>query len=178
VADTTRFVSAPASLHLVVQPDENRTDHPSFLHRKLAASQRIRLTADLAVAGATPAPDGEIDVLALELDKPAGFDRYFIAVVARGDGSFILETKYQRSGENESAVPKVLGSQGADFKTVALDLDLDAGRVIASFDGGVPVVVPMAAAKGVGARLEVGAAWASNKVGTFSVNVDNVVVDL
>jgi len=177
VADSARFVSAPASLRVVVEPTSSGDDHPSFLTRPLAPNQRLMLKADIAVSlSAGRAPDGEIDVLALELEA-VGFDRYFVAIVAHSGGSFILQTKCQPSGGEAVDERKALGNLGAEFKTVRLDVNLDEGRVIASLDAMPPVVASTNRAVGTGAQLAVGAAWANNTVGSFGVNVDNVIVD-
>ena len=175
--DTERFVSPPASFGLVVAPDPTGTDHPAFLRRELPASQRVQLRARLAVTMSTGMPNGEVDVLALDLVEPSGFDRFYVSIVARSNGKFVLQTKHAPTAQSVKTQEKELGPLGPDFRTFAIDLDLDKGKVIASMDGKPPVIVDLAAVQGPSSRLDIGAPWANNTV-KFAVNIDDVVVDL
>lgn len=178
VVDTDRFVSAPQSLHVTVQPSSTQDVHPSFLARQLPAAQHVVITADVAVSrSSAPAPDGEIDVVALELVPPIGFTRYFVTIVARSDGNYILEVDVTPSANGAIQRHETLGGLTSDFTRIGFDLDLDAGTLTSSFDGKKSPPIALAQAQGMGGRLAVGAAWANNTRGTFAINVDNLVVD-
>jgi len=174
--DPQRFVSPPASLHIAVQPG-GATSHPTFLYRELPPARRIVATADVAVSLPSPAPDGEIDVLALELTPPEGFDRYFVTLVADADGTFLVETDLDPAGGAPSTeIRHVLGNLRAAFTHAGLILDVEKGTLAASF-GGQEEVLIVEKAVSKGSRLAIGASWANNTKGTFFVNMDNVVVD-
>ena len=176
--DTQLFVSPPASLHVTVEPSTSSADHPSYLRRDLPETQRIAVNANVAVSlSNAPAPNGEIDVIALELEPPQGFGRYFVTIVASSNGRYVLETDVtQNNGGGNLSFRKDLGSLTSGFAPVRLVLDLDAGTVTGEA-GGVQQQLTLAMAKGSGASFEIGAAWANNTTGTFSVNIDDVIVD-
>lgn len=174
--DTLLFVSPPASLHVTIQPASD-SDHPSYLRRDLPAAQRIDVSADVVVSRSTGTPpNGEIDVVALELAPPIGFSRYFVTIVANADGEYILETDVvPQSGGNHSHREK-LGNLTSGFARLQLALDLAVGNVTGEA-GGVSKTLQLVSATGKGASLKIGVAWANNSSGRFAVNIDNLIVD-
>ncbi len=175
VADTEIHVSPPASLLVRVQPSPN-TNHPSYVHRRLPAAQHVVVRADAAIGRSSLAPDGEIDILALEIVPPPTFERYFAAIIVTGDGRFVLETEVRTSVAGNTSDRKDLGDVHVGFTAIGLELNLDNGTVAAFVDAQQTSVL-LVPAKSAGAELKVGAAWANNTKGTFSVNIDNLVVD-
>jgi hypothetical protein len=166
---TERHVSAPSALKIEMGPSNN-SDHPAYLAKSFDASQRILATARVHVA-LSGSPDGEIDVLALDLKAPAGLTRYFASIVVKAAGTWVLELAI-----NEEKQTVDLGSIGAGFDRLSLEIDLTSGRVTGKLNDSTRELGPKAAV-GLGHELRVGAAFASNHQGSFTILADDVTLD-
>ena len=173
--DTTRFVSPPRSLSVEVNANREE-NHPSFLSRPVPASQRFILSADVRV-DLTGMPDSEVDVLGLELAPPLGIRRYYVAIIARSDRKFLLEVKIEAPPKPIVEMLVELAPIPAGFTHLSIDLDLAAGTVVGAAAGAQQPPSSVTRAPSTSATLAVGAAWAANIQGKYSINVDNVVLD-
>jgi hypothetical protein len=173
--DEQTYASPPRSVHVSVTAAPDTTDHPSYIHRFIPPMQRFRVELDLAIALSSPQPDGEVDVVGLELTPPDGFERYLLALVVKPNGQFVLE-KEIRTLVNPDVGVVAIAAKTEGFSKVVLDVDLIHGKASAKM-GAVQVQVDIAPTTSKGVDLQLGAAWANNKEGTYSVNFDNVVIE-
>lgn len=171
--DRTRFVSPPSSLSIEVNANA-KENHPSFLSRPVPAAQRFILSADVR-AELTAMPDSEVDVLGLELAPPLGIGRYYVAIIARSDRKFHLEVKVEDPVRPIDMVVE-LAPIPADFTRISIDLDLAAGKIVGAA-GPHQQARSVTTALSTTGTLVVGAAWAANTRGKYSINVDDVVLD-
>jgi hypothetical protein len=167
--DTLRFVSPPSALRIVAGPDAK--GRVSYVERTFAAAQHYRFSASVRLE--TPgAPDGEVDLVDLELDPPPdGFTRYFVGLVGKGTGDLVVQ--YQTPDN----VITPLGAGAARFVAVVIDLDLDAGKLVVEVAGNRLIDANVAKAKSKGITLSVGLPYTDHTMGTYIADIDDVTFD-
>jgi hypothetical protein len=118
------------------------------------------------------APDGEVDLVDLELDPPPdGFTRYFVGLVGKGTGDLVVQ--YQTPDN----VITPLGAGAARFVAVVIDLDLDAGKLVVEVAGNRLIDANVAKAKSKGITLSVGLPYTDHTMGTYIADIDDVTFD-
>lgn len=173
-ADETRFVSPPVSM--LVTANAGAGVHPTCLRRDLPAANHVLVRAKVSVEVSSPPPDSELDVVSLELDPPAGFDRYFVALIATANGQWHLERDITKKSGGTDNADVLLGAIAPGFDAVLLDLDLASGTLRAEV-GGASARVDVEKATGTGHELAIGAAWIDNRVGSYAIRIDDVSVE-
>ncbi|MDB4938751.1 MAG: hypothetical protein JWP87_5723 [Labilithrix sp.] len=167
--DTQHYVSGPSSLRVVAGPDA--AGRESYVEKTFPGAQRYRFSAMVKVETSNN-PNGEVDLVDFELDPaPAGFERYFFALIATNGGALSVQRQFPDD------VRALLDKTASTFVRAAFDVDLANGRLVVSIDGAIKLDVAIPIVVSTGATLSVGLPFTGNTSGTYDVNIDDVTLD-
>ncbi|MBX3208193.1 MAG: hypothetical protein KF764_24310 [Labilithrix sp.] len=175
VVDDSLWTSPPASLR-IASTGVQAGNRPSFISKTVPPATHFVVSADVdaAVIGGT---NGDLDILALELTPTAGFERYFAAIVIKGEGTFVLESETKQTSAPAVRRDTPLGPLAAGFVRVTLDLDLATGDLFGRVDTGATVTQRLPKTPAMTGSFRVGAPYVDNTTGRYFVHLDNVVLD-
>jgi hypothetical protein len=178
VLDSQVFVSPPSALRVDVPPGPGV--RASFLGTLLAMSGHRIVSASLK-SGHTGPAEGEIDVLsAAVVPPPKGLSDYRVVLVARPDGSVVLE---YLTPSYETAPVSGAVAAATTFDRFTLDLDFAEGKIVVlkNATAVTPAIsIPELGDAAIGStelEVKVGASFANNQNGGYQILVDDLTVD-
>ena len=172
---TLHAVSPPNALAATLAGTGPGVEGESELQKSLPAADHTRVQADVTVAPGTSA--NEVDLVAMvSVTAPSGFDHAEVNVQSTSDGGILEEYLHGPDGGAGQDLP--VTTSFATTRHIQIDVDFPSQTFALTIDG-----VPAAGATlspqitKSALTLNVGVAYIEGSTGTWTVFVDDVVVD-